>query len=45
MKLWGNLPEKEKAKAMQAIKREFPAHYEEAIKEYARLSSVGKAGK
>ena len=33
---WGNLPEKEREKAMQQIGREFPSHYRELIKEYFR---------
>jgi len=33
---WGNLPEKEREKALQEIGREFPSHYREVIEEYFR---------
>lgn len=33
---WGNLPEKDREKAMQDIGREFPSHYREVIEEYFR---------
>jgi hypothetical protein len=33
---WGNLPEKDREKAMQDISREFPSHYREVIEEYFR---------
>jgi hypothetical protein len=33
---WGNLPEKDREKAMQEIGREFPSHYREVIEEYFR---------
>jgi hypothetical protein len=33
---WGNLPEKEREKALQDIGREFPSHYREVIEEYFR---------
>jgi hypothetical protein len=33
---WGNLPEKDREKAMQEIGREYPSHYREVIEEYFR---------
>jgi hypothetical protein len=33
---WGNLPEKDRGKALQEIGREFPSHYREVIEEYFR---------
>jgi hypothetical protein len=33
---WGDLPAKARAKAMDLISREFPAHYRTAIEEYTR---------
>jgi len=33
---WGNLPDKDREKAMQEIGREFPSHYREVIQEYFR---------
>ncbi len=33
---WGNLPEKDREKALQEIGREFPSHYREVIEEYFR---------
>ncbi len=42
MKVWGNLPEKEKVRALEQYYRELPAHYREAIEEYARISARGK---
>ncbi len=33
---WGNLPEKEREEAMQAIGEDFPAHYRDIIEEYFR---------
>jgi hypothetical protein len=33
---WGNLPEKDREKALQDIGREFPSHYREIIEEYFR---------
>jgi hypothetical protein len=33
---WGNLPEKEREKALQDIGRDFPSHYREVIEEYFR---------
>ena len=33
---WGDLPEKEREKAMQEISRDFPSHYREVIEQYFR---------
>ena len=33
---WGNLPDKDREKALQGIGREFPSHYREVIEEYFR---------
>jgi hypothetical protein len=33
---WGDLPEKDREKALQEIGREFPSHYREVIEEYFR---------
>jgi hypothetical protein len=33
---WGNLPDKDREKALQEISREFPSHYREVIEEYFR---------
>ncbi len=33
---WGNLPEKDREKALQDIGREYPSHYREVIEEYFR---------
>jgi hypothetical protein len=33
---WGNMPDKDREKALQEIGREFPSHYREVIEEYFR---------
>jgi hypothetical protein len=33
---WGDLPDKDREKALQGIGREFPSHYREVIEEYFR---------
>jgi tetratricopeptide (TPR) repeat protein len=33
---WGNVPERDREKALQEIGREFPSHYREVIEEYFR---------
>ncbi len=33
---WGNLPDKDREKAMQEISRDFPSHYREVVEEYFR---------
>lgn len=40
---WGNLPEKDREKAMQEIGREFPSHYREVIEEYFRRLAAEKS--
>jgi hypothetical protein len=43
---WGNLPEKDREKALQEIGREFPSHYREVIEQYfRRLASEELANK
>jgi len=42
--VWGKLPEKERAKAIEAIAREYPPHYREAIEGYLRKSMEAKSG-
>jgi hypothetical protein len=43
---WGDLPEKERAKALQDLAREFPAHYRDAVEEYfKKLSREGGEGR
>jgi hypothetical protein len=36
---WGDLPEKERAKALQDLTRDFPAHYRDAVEEYFKKLS------
>jgi hypothetical protein len=36
---WGDLPEKERAKALQDLTRDFPAHYRDAVEEYFKRLS------
>jgi len=36
---WGDLPEKERAKALQDLSRDFPAHYRDAVEEYFKRLS------
>jgi len=39
---WGDLPDKERAKALQDLTRDFPAHYRDAVEEYfKKLSKEG----
>ena len=39
---WGNLPPKERERAMQEIGRDFPSHYRDAIEQYfRRLAAEG----
>ena len=39
---WGDLPEKERAKALQDLTRDFPVHYRDAVEEYfKKLSKEG----
>jgi hypothetical protein len=37
---WGNMPEKEREKALQDIGRDFPSHYRDIIEEYFRRSAA-----
>jgi hypothetical protein len=39
MELWGKLPEKDKARALEQIKRQFPPQYQQIIDEFAKLNS------
>jgi len=39
--VWGKLPEKEKVKALEAIKRDLPPYYQEAIEEYLKELARG----
>jgi hypothetical protein len=39
---WGDLPDKEREKALQGIGREFPSHYREVIEEYFRRLAAEK---
>lgn len=39
---WGDLPEKDRAKALQDLTRDYPAHYRDAVEEYfKKLSKEG----
>lgn len=40
--MWGNLPDKQREKAMQNIGREFPAHYRAAVEEYFRKMATSR---
>jgi hypothetical protein len=40
--MWGKLPEKERIKAMESVKREYPSLYREAAEEFAKLITQGK---
>ena len=41
---WGNLPEKEQAKAKNLIGREFPSHYRQAVEEYFKKLAERQGG-
>jgi hypothetical protein len=41
---WGNLPEKDREKALQDIGRDFPSHYREVIEEYFRRIAAEESG-
>ncbi len=41
---WGNLPDKDQAKAKQILGNLFPPHYERAIQEFSRKSAQRRAG-
>ncbi|MEX2316357.1 MAG: hypothetical protein WD669_04335, partial [Pirellulales bacterium] len=40
---WGDMPDKDREKALQDIGREFPSHYREIIEEYFRRLAAEKA--
>jgi hypothetical protein len=42
--VWGKLPEKDRAKAIEAIARQYPPHYREAIEGYLREMAKAKNG-
>jgi hypothetical protein len=42
---WGNLPDKDREKALQDIGREFPSHYREVIEEYFRRLASEESAK
>jgi hypothetical protein len=43
---WGDLPDKERAKALQDLTRDYPAHYRDAVEEYfKKLSKEGGEGR
>ncbi len=44
LKLWGQLPEKERIRALEMISREYPPHVREAIEGYLRKNSIGVPG-
>lgn len=44
-KLWGNLPEKDKIKALEAISRDYPPHVREAVEEYLRELEKNRGGR
>jgi hypothetical protein len=41
---WGNMPDKDREKALQDIGREFPSHYREIIEEYFRRLAADESG-
>jgi hypothetical protein len=42
---WGNVPDKDREKALQEIGREFPSHYREVIEEYFRRLASEESAK
>lgn len=40
---WGNLPEKDRQKALQEIGRDFPTHYRDAVEEYFKKLAASKS--
>ena len=42
-KVWGQMPEKDKVKAMEDISRELPPHFKEAIEAYSRRIAGGNS--
>jgi hypothetical protein len=45
LEVWGKMPEKERIKALEAISREYPPHYREAIEGYLKELAKGTASK
>ena len=45
LELWGKMPEKERIKALEAISREYPPHYREAIEGYLKELAKGAGSK
>ena len=43
--VWGKMPEKERIKALEAISREYPPHYREAIEGYLKELAKGTNNK
>ena len=43
LKAWGNLPPKEREKALQDLARDYPVHYRSAIEEYFRRLATAPA--
>ena len=41
LEVWGKMPEKERIKALEAISREYPPHYREAIEGYLKELAKG----
>lgn len=41
---WGNMPEKEKIKALESLSRGYPPHFKEAIEGYTKKVAEGKEG-
>jgi hypothetical protein len=39
LELWGKMPEKDKIKALEAIAREYPPHFREAIEGYLKKTT------
>lgn len=43
--VWGKMPEKDRIKALEAISRDYPPHYREAIESYLKELAKGTASK
>jgi hypothetical protein len=41
-KLWGNLPDKDRVKALEAIARDYPPHVREAVEGYLKELDKGR---
>jgi hypothetical protein len=44
-KAWGKLPEKQRAEAMEELKRDLPPRYREAIESYFKKMAQSPSGK